>query len=143
MYILSLWHLVWTPSKRLASEVISDDKRKRKVWAKICNVYDGDTFTIIYIQDGVLCKRRCRCMGYDAPELKTKNPEEKKKALEAKEFLQSKLPKKIFRLKVNGLDKYGRFLVDMKYKNKEYLKKIMIENGFGYSYDGGTKQSFS
>ena len=52
---------------------------------KICNVYDGDTFTVVYIQNGILCKRRCRCMGYDAPELKTKNPEEKKKAVEAKE----------------------------------------------------------
>ncbi len=141
MFATSFWKLIWSSPEYLSSNITSDEKKHRIVWAKVSSIYDGDTFTVVYIQDGVLCKRRCRCSGYDSPEIKTKNLEEKKKACEAKEFLKTKLPKYVFKLKIYGLDKYGRFLVDIKIK-KKFLKDIMIEAGHGYPYDGGTKKEF-
>lgn len=58
-------------------------------------------------------------MGFDAPEMRTQNVEEKQKAEEAKEFLKTLLPKGIFRLQIHGLDKYGRLLIDPSYKGNK------------------------
>ena len=58
--------------------------------AKPCNIYDGDTFSILFLYNGILMKYRCRCLGYDTPEMKPslKNPnreKEKEMAKKAKE----------------------------------------------------------
>ena len=54
-----------------------------------CNIYDGDTFSIIFNYKGEFIKYRCRCLGYDSPEMKPslKNENrlhEKELALKAK-----------------------------------------------------------
>lgn len=138
---ISHWRL-WLWSKQKLNEIKHDERRSRKVWAKVVSVYDGDTFTVVYIQDHKLFKRRCRCAGFDSPEIRTKNSQEKEAAQNAKNFLIELLPKKPFRLNIIGLDKYGRFLVDLHLKNGKSLKQVMIDAGHGYEYDGGTKKKF-
>jgi endonuclease YncB( thermonuclease family) len=106
------------------------------IWARIVSVYDGDTFTIAFCSKGKIYRRNCRCKGYDSPEMRGDN---KEAAIAARDFLQNLLPKRIFRLKVCGLDKYGRLLVDVKI-NKLPLCDIMVLNNHGYYYNGGKKQ---
>ena len=106
---------------------------------KVSSVYDGDTFTVVFVSKFKLYRRRCRCLGYDSPEMKSSDPIEKERAIEARDFLKEKLPSGIFRIYVKGLDKYGRWLVEV-YINNTTLCETMISNNHGYAYHGGTKQ---
>jgi endonuclease YncB( thermonuclease family) len=95
--------------------------------------------------------------GYDSPEIKpsiklSNRDEIKKKAIEARDFLQSLINKEenqIIWMKFNGFDKYGRVLATLYSSNEnennsiKSIKSInqqMIDNGHGYVYSGGTKQ---
>ena len=129
---LSLW---MSDSKKKFERV---ENTHRKIHMKIYSVYDGDTFTAMIVDaDGCVRLRRCRCVGYDSPEMKKGTKEE---ANAAKNRLTELLPKKMFLCKTQGFDKYGRLLVNVKYKNK-FIKDIMIEEGFGYEYNGGCKRA--
>ena len=119
-----------------------EETEHRTVWARVVDVYDGDTFTICYVRGGKFLRRRCRCTGYDSPEIRTKDLEEKAAAQRAKEFLKNYLPSGVSRFETRGLDKYGRLLVSG-VKNRETLADVMIRNGHGYAYNGGTKKKFS
>jgi micrococcal nuclease len=121
-----------------------------QIWiAKIVSVYDGDTCTAVVKINGVHQKIKVRCYGYDSPEMKLpaqeENREEKiKKAIVAKEALSELCLNKIVRLKIHGFDKYGRFLGTIYLGNwfkENEVNKIMIENGHGYPYRGGTKRN--
>ena len=114
------------------------ENKKSRILARVVSVYDGDTFTIIMIDNRKIVKRRCRCLGYDSPEMKTKIDSEYRRAIAAKYFLQAYLPKTVFRIDTYGFDKYGRLLVDYTKKGKS-LKDVMIEHGHGYEYHGGKK----
>ena len=115
------------------------DKLQWKMWMKISDVYDGDTINVLCLHNGRLVKWRCRMKGYDSPEMKGKSQEEKEAAIAARDFLKTLLPNKIFLAKCEGLDKYGRILLDLKHKGLP-IKEIMILNNHGYEYDGGTKK---
>jgi len=116
--------------------------------AKPCNVYDGDTFSVIFDYKGELIKYRCRCYGYDTPEMRPsrKNPNRdqvKKLALLAKnrmiELLEAH-PSKLIKIECLDFDKYGRILIKA-YNNvqNKSINEIMVEEGHGKWYDGGTK----
>jgi len=75
--------------------------------------------------------------GYDSPEMRG---DDKESAIAAREFLKSILPSGVFRVNVQGLDKYGRLLIDFKI-NRRRVCDVMIERGFGYAYDGGKKRT--
>ena len=115
------------------------EKHKWQMWAKVVSVYDGDTVTLLCHVNGQKVRWRTRMMGYDSPEIRTNNIQEKKRAFLAKEFLQTLLPTQPFHVTVHGIDKYGRLLVDMKYKGTK-ISKMMIDHGHAYEYTGGTKQ---
>jgi len=38
-------------------------------FAKPCNIYDGDTFSVIFLFENKLIKYKCRCLGYDTAEI--------------------------------------------------------------------------
>lgn len=119
------------------------DKATWNVWMRIEDVYDGDTFTAMCIQKGRIVRWRCRMYGYDSPELKTKNEEEKQAAIAAREFLKTLLPKRSFRAECIGLDKYGRMLLDLKCaKSKLKVRDVMILHGHGTEYYGKAKVDF-
>ena len=116
-----------------ASTVPRSETAHRTVWARVVDVYDGDTFTILFEDhDGKIRRRRCRTMGYDAPEMRDKT--KKAEAIAARVRLRELLPSCVFLLRICGLDKYGRLLVKM-----PRICKKMIEEGHGYEYYGGTK----
>ena len=102
---------------------------------KIVDVYDGDTITVICFVNKCPVRWRCRLQGYDAPEMRS---EEKQKAISTRNFLKEILPKKIFYGQCNGLDKYGRLLLQIKVNHID-ISQIMIQNGHAYPYTGGKK----
>ena len=61
-----------------------------KLVAKPCNIYDGDTFSACWYYGDKVIKYRCRCLGYDSPEMRPRlnlegRDEVKLNALKAKE----------------------------------------------------------
>jgi endonuclease YncB( thermonuclease family) len=113
------------------------------------NIYDGDTFSLIFEYNGETIKYRCRCFGYDSPEMKPslQNPnrdKEKDLAKLAKTRFTQLLTKNsngLIRVKCYKFDKYGRILVDIwNDVDEKSVNDIMVEEGHGKKYDGGKKE---
>lgn len=114
-----------------------------KTICKVVDVYDGDTCTIVFKWEGKYRKFKCRCNGYDSPEMKPRlNVENREeviiKAKEAKSRLQT-LTTGVIGVKCLQFDKYGRLLVELFNENTS-INNIMINEGHGYIYHGGTKK---
>ena len=114
------------------------------------NVYDGDTLSIIFIYNGNRIKYRCRCLGYDSPEMKPllSNPNrenEKVFALQAKtRFIEllNKSPEGILKFECFDFDKYGRLLVKLwNQVDEKSINDMMLEECHGKKYDGGKKEA--
>ena len=111
---------------------------------KVVDVYDGDTCTIVFKWEGKYRKFKCRCYGYDSPEMKPRlNIENRediiKKAKEAKLRLQQ-LTAGVVNVRCLHFDKYGRLLVEL-FNDSASINSLMIKEGHGYVYHGGTKHS--
>jgi endonuclease YncB( thermonuclease family) len=130
-----------------------------KFKAKVVDIYDGDTLTVVFRYRGQLQQHRCRMLGYDSPEMKplrSKKGRDKEieKAKEAKEALSNLIfghNGGIVKIKCHQFDKYGRLLIDLYIPkgcvclcsyNKIWVNQWMINNNYGYVYDGGTKKEF-
>jgi endonuclease YncB( thermonuclease family) len=121
-------------------------------YALPCHIYDGDTFSAIFYHEDRLIKYRCRCLGYDSPEIKPhKDIENREKLIElahrAKNRfteLLTKHPSKMVYIQFHGFDKYGRILVDVYNKvDSRSINEIMIEENHGKIYDGGKKDEWT
>ena len=119
-------------------------------FAKPCNIYDGDTFSIIFLHNNNVIKYRCRCIDYDSPEMKPSlsNPNrEKEKALavNAKNRFTELLTKHesgLVFVECFEFDKYGRILVQVyNMIDTKSINEIMVEEGHGKVYDGGKKDT--
>jgi endonuclease YncB( thermonuclease family) len=118
-------------------------------FAKPCNIYDGDTFSIIFLHKDVI-KYRCRCIDYDSPEMKPSlsNPnrdKEKALAVIAKNRFTELLTKHesgLVFVECFEFDKYGRILVRVyNMIDTKSINEIMVEEGHGKIYDGGKKDT--
>lgn len=123
--------------------------------ARLASVYDGDTLRICFVNNGTVIRQKIRMYGYDSPELKPKNKDksrtlkdiesEKRAANAAKVYLTNLLTDKLFRVYFGDFEKYGRILaIIYLISNKNRLitpsvNQMMINNGYGYPYEGGTK----
>lgn len=116
--------------------------------AKVVNIYDGDTCRCVFMLNGEMVKFNCRMNGYDTPEIRPRlNVENRKevinKAKEARDYLKDLVKDKLVYLKCGKFDKYGRLLADIYVgdgENKLWINKDMIDNKYGYEYDGGKKR---
>jgi endonuclease YncB( thermonuclease family) len=120
-------------------------------YALPCNIYDGDTFSVIFDYKGDLIKYKCRCMGYDCPEMKPlmsnlNRLNEKELAHKAKDRLTELLykhPTKLIKIECLDFDKYGRLLINVwNMIDDKSINNIMIEEGHGKAYEGGTKEKW-
>lgn len=118
--------------------------------AKIVYIYDGDTMHVVFKKFGEYYRWNCRVQGVDTPELRTKNESEKAMGYKVRDVLRSLLQDQIVRIKCFEFDKYGRLLIDVyllddmpNSTNVSFLSEWLIQEKYAYSYDGGTKQSWS
>lgn len=109
--------------------------------AKVASVYDGDTITIICKVFDNFYKWNCRLDGIDTPEMKSKNADEKKAAIIARDYLRELILNEVVSVTCGDFDKYGRLLVNVFYNN-ENINEKMINMGYAKPYNGGTKESW-
>ena len=85
----------------------------RVEFAKCFDVYDGDTFKVIFSVDGdCYWHIACRAQGINTAEINSRDPVEKEKAIAARTQLRSLILGKIIVIKFGEFDKYGRPLAD-------------------------------
>jgi len=118
---------------------------------EITKVLDGDTIDVIIdLGFDLYKKERVRIAGVDTPEKRTTNNEEKELGIDATNWLKKELEDAIageedlvIRTELEGgFGKYGRLLgwLYLGIDAEKSLNELMIENGYAWSYDGGTKQ---
>ena len=117
---------------------------------KINRVVDGDTIDVtIDLGFDLLKKERVRIAGVDTPEKRTRDLEEKALGLDATAWMKEHLEGAIkgddeltIRTELKGgMGKYGRLLGWLYVGESDLsLNEIMIEQGYAWAYDGGTKQ---
>ena len=120
--------------------------------AKLERVVDGDTVdALIDLGFDTWVKKRIRYKGIDTWESRTKDLDEKKLGLAAKdrnkELLESVSSKPgYFRLRSHGVGKYGRVLGEIFIKDIEGIEynvnQTLIDEGHAYEYEGGKKKMF-
>ena len=116
---------------------------------KINRVVDGDTIDVtIDLGFDLYKKERVRVAGIDTPEKRTRDLEEKALGIDATNWLKEKLDGAIkgdddliIRTElVGGMGKYGRLLGWLYVGTDELsLNEKMIDEGYAWCYDGGTK----
>ena len=115
---------------------------------RIVRVVDGDTVDIDIDLgfDVWLRKQRIRMMGIDTPESRTRDLEEKKFGLLAKDKLNTLLANsRVIQTYKDTKGKYGRILADViVYHSAEDrwcgATEVMIQLGYGVKYDGQSKE---
>lgn len=110
----------------------------------ITKVLDGDTYDVVVKYKGDFSTFRIRLYGVDCPETRTRNLDEKRRGLAAKEAVCDLLQDQFVTIiRPPGLkkDKYGRhlYLLQTDLSNEDVTTWI-INNGYGKAYDGGTKE---
>ena len=75
---------------------------------KVIDVYDADTVTIMLPFNGVLYKVKCRLLGIDSAEKRTKDTDEKKVALQSTEWLSKLILDKVIWVKCGCEEKSSR-----------------------------------
>lgn len=103
--------------------------------------YDADTVTFDIPNTHPLIgeKISVRVLGLDTPEMKGETVCEKKKAIEAKDFV-TKLMKEAKKIDLENVqkDKYFRILAEVKVDGKS-LTKELLDKGYAYPYFGDSK----
>lgn len=136
-------------------------KNKKKI-CKVLDVYDGDTITIGFNLKGFgIIKLKCRLLGIDTPEMKGSSDENKKKAIDARNYLIKEVSnividsnnnntrneiknllgnsKKTINCLFDDMDKYGRILITVYDDDGNDINTKLINNGYAKKYDGGKK----
>lgn len=117
-------------------------------FARVCNIHDPDTITVVFIWSDQPIKLNVRLDKIDAPELKSKIPAEAEVCRKGTKILQQLIGDKVVRITLGKYDKFGRVLStvyslqpiedDLNYVNDYLLKYHYVR-----SYDGGKKLPWS
>ena len=107
-------------------------------------IIDGDTIdAFIDLGFHVILRKRIRFYGINTPETRTRDKEEKKRGLAAKERLKQLLSgnDNKFVLQSHGVGKVGRCLGELflREDDEKSIQKILIEEGHGVEYFGGKR----
>ena len=121
------------------------------VECKVVDVYDGDTCKVVFPLNQKMYRWNVRLTGYDTPEMRPPRSQENREqeinaARLARDFLKSKVMNddQLVFIKCGEFDKYGRLLgtLFINQEDEVSVNDLMIQNGHGYAYDGGTKREF-
>ena len=110
--------------------------------AEIVRVVDGDTVdAMVDLGFNIFRKIRIRLYGINTPETRTRDLEEKKRGLAAKDRLIEILTTTNNRvvLESHGVGKYGRCIGELWYDDNELsIQQQLILEGHGERYTGGS-----
>ena len=102
-------------------------------------VVDGDTVDVtLDLGFGIFKKERVRIAGIDTPEKRTLNLKEKRLGRDATEYTEKWFSDGEIIIRTEKEGKYGR-LIGLGYKDEECFNHQIVEDGFAFVYDGGTK----
>ena len=117
---------------------------------EVTKVVDGDTIDVVIdLGFDIYKHERVRIAGIDTPEKCTRDLDEKELGIDATNWLKDKLTETIkgedeltIRTELKGgVGKYGRLLGWLYIGDDDVsLNEKMIEEGYAWAYDGGTKQ---
>lgn len=105
---------------------------QRKV-CKVLSVYDGDTCTLAFFFGGKIYQWKCRLYGINAPEIRTKDMNEKTRGLNAKNYLTSKIEGRLVEVEFKHFEKYGRLLGTI-YLGGENINEDMVQQELAVRY---------
>ena len=111
--------------------------------AKVSKVVDGDTVDLdIDLGFGIWIKERCRLLGIDTPESRTRDQREKKfgkmATLRVKEILAESKTHKI-KTEFDSKGKFGRTMVDFILPDGKSLCKRLVSERLAVPYHGENK----
>jgi len=113
---------------------------------QVLKIVDGDTIDVVIdLGFDISFTSRVRLAGIDTPESRTTDAREKILGQEVKEYLKKALDGAtdivIRTEKVDSSEKYGRILGWL-FVNKQTgsLNMELVNKGYAWSYDGGTKK---
>ncbi|MDC6464806.1 thermonuclease family protein [bacterium] len=110
-----------------------------KYSAKVDRVVDGDTVdALVDLGFDTWKKVRIRMVGINTPESRTRDLEEKKRGLAAKDRLIELLGDGYFILQSHGVGKYGRCLGELFVKEININQQLITE-GHAVEYYGGAR----
>jgi endonuclease YncB( thermonuclease family) len=116
----------------------------------VVRVKDGDTVVVNGVTSNhegnnqTMCQYNIRLARIDAPELKSKNPEEAKKALEVKTKLVEYILYKPVIATIVKQDLYsGRYIGELNSKQLGNVSDWLLNNKYAVPYDGRKKTPFN
>lgn len=134
---------------RLALE--SADAKQHSAWqpapqenlGRVCDVYDGDTLTLLCSISDTIYKFHTRIMGVDCPEMRGRGEKEKEAAKAVRDIVITLCRNKICDLETHGTDKYGRLIADLWLPSGIRLSHYLLSWGLARPYSGGTRTPFT
>lgn len=121
----------------------------RCCWAKVVDVYDGDTVRVKFLYGGQEVQWCARLDGIDCPEMKPPKTSpnrdaEVQAAKESKAALHRTIGNQVVYLRCGKFDMYKRILTTILLEkgDKESISQWMIAAGYAVPYDGKTKSVF-
>jgi len=127
--------------KKDYSKITSPPCKGETVEAIIIDIYDGDTYTVVYNIKKVPFKIRVRLEGIDTPEIRRVTAESEKEAsLLIREHMKSILLDKKVKLKVVKWGKYGGRIIGRIYHDKVGdVSLYLLDKRLAKIYKGRTK----
>ena len=143
-YIMSTIDLLEKIDPKTVPKVPFQDKI---IFARIEEIYDGDTVKIIVLFGDVPVRFSLRILGIDTPEIKHADgrlPEENKSAIKVRDYMRSLFPKNIAKICIRDWDKYGgRVLGELFLETGENVAEILIHGGWARPYHGEKKKPWT
>ena len=114
------------------------------VTALVTDVYDGDTFTVdAEVWPDIGWTGSVRVRNVDTPEIRGACDQEKRLAVAARDYVRALLLDESVTLTEVDNDLYGgRVLAHVYLHGGDSLSDLLIANGYGRPYDGGTRQGW-
>lgn len=113
----------------------------KKCMARCIDVFDGDSITVIFLLNSKYHQFKIKMMGYNTPEIRTKNKDEKEYGEKAKKTLEEKILGKIITLECGDFDGFGRLSGTVCVEGFN-VNEFMIREGYGKKYMGEKTKPF-
>lgn len=113
-------------------------------FARVLRVYDGDTIFVASLlpHSATVYRFPVRLARVDAPELRTRDAEEKAAAVVSRDALHALLHNSCVELRNVSYDKYGRILAEV-WRGSTNVSDWLLAHGLAVPYDGKTKAPFT